>query len=328
MKPIYEKQREYFQDYRDQYNEQLDEDKKSTISLKKILVSDCTPESLCGILFNNQRGIGLVSDELNGWFNSFNRYNKGNEEEFWLSNFSGTPLTVDRKSSEPLYVMNPFISVCGTIQTKLLKQWVTGNKGVNGFIDRVLMVMPQGLKKEYFNDTDVDDEIIEKCGRIINKILETDLPENEAGDLSPIVLEYTPSAKKMLKDWMNLNANQINGTDRDELKGLYTKLEIYCVRFSLILQVIHDTCNSNEIEEINDQSVAGAIELTNYFQRMGEQVHDDIAESSPLNKLTATKKQFYTSLGDVVNTGETVIKGLKVPFSLSKSTIKRMLNCS
>ncbi|NDV97490.1 DUF3987 domain-containing protein [Dysgonomonas sp. 521] len=49
--------------------------------LKKYVVSDITPESLSSILSINARGIVYYADELAAWFNNFNRYNKGSEEQ-------------------------------------------------------------------------------------------------------------------------------------------------------------------------------------------------------------------------------------------------------
>ncbi|MDA3942096.1 MAG: DUF3987 domain-containing protein [Bacteroidetes bacterium] len=110
--------------------------------LKKHLVSDTTPEALVYVHNFNNRGIGVYVDELAGWFKSFNRYHKGSEQEFWLSNWSGKPVIIDRKTSDSVRISRPFISVCGTIQTSILDEMAKGNRGQNGFIDRILFVLP------------------------------------------------------------------------------------------------------------------------------------------------------------------------------------------
>jgi hypothetical protein len=43
------------------------------------------------------------------------------------------------------------------MQTGILKNLMKGNRGENGFIDRVLMVMPDGLKKEPINEKELDE---------------------------------------------------------------------------------------------------------------------------------------------------------------------------
>src|SRR5699024_4916036 len=84
------------------------------------LVSDFTPEALTDVHKFNKRGVGVYADELASWFKNFNRYNKGSEEQFWLSVWSGAPIRINRKTSEPIYIQKPFISVVGTIQPGVL----------------------------------------------------------------------------------------------------------------------------------------------------------------------------------------------------------------
>jgi hypothetical protein len=69
---------------------------------QKMLVSDVTPEALAEVHFHNLRGLGSLTDELASWFKNFDRYHKGSEEQFWLSNWSNKPIRIDRKTGEPL----------------------------------------------------------------------------------------------------------------------------------------------------------------------------------------------------------------------------------
>ena len=87
---------------------------------KQFLVSDFTPEALIDVLNNNHIGIGVYVDELASWFKNFNRYNNGSEEQFWLSAWSGTSITVNRKNGKSYNIPEPFISVIGTIQDGVL----------------------------------------------------------------------------------------------------------------------------------------------------------------------------------------------------------------
>ena len=55
---------------------------------KQMVVSDVTQESLGKVLSHNPHGVCLYSDELASWLKNFERYNKGSEEQFWLSLFN------------------------------------------------------------------------------------------------------------------------------------------------------------------------------------------------------------------------------------------------
>ena len=98
---------------------------------QKFLLSDFTPEALAEVHNFNKRGIGVYVDELAGWFKNFNRYNKGSEMEFWLSQWSGKPINIDRKTGSPIFIPLPFISVAGTIQKGILKELAKESRNQN-----------------------------------------------------------------------------------------------------------------------------------------------------------------------------------------------------
>lgn len=115
---------------------------------KRFLVSDVTPEGLSLIHAQNKRGLCLWADELSAWFKNFNRYNNGSEEQFWLSVFSAKTTISDRKNAKSsIFIKRPYISVIGTIQKKILNELAKGERSSNGFIDRILFVMPNLQQK-------------------------------------------------------------------------------------------------------------------------------------------------------------------------------------
>ncbi len=101
--------------YRKERDKQGDEEPVKPV-WQKTLVSDFTPEALAEVHRFNKRGLGVYIDELAGWFKNFNRYSQGSEMEFWLTTWSSKPINIDRKTGEPIFIPNPFISVAGTIQ--------------------------------------------------------------------------------------------------------------------------------------------------------------------------------------------------------------------
>lgn len=138
---------------------------------EKYILSDFTPEALAEVHKFNKRGIGVYVDELAGWFKNFNRYSKGSEMEFWLSAWSSKPINIDRKTGEPVFIPLPFISVAGTIQNEVLNELAKESRTQNGFIDRILFAIPDSIKKEYWNDTDINPATIESWHNIISTLL-------------------------------------------------------------------------------------------------------------------------------------------------------------
>ena len=203
---------------------------------RRFLVSDITPEGLSLIHAQNPRGLCLWSDELSAWFKNFNRYNNGSEEQFWLSVFNAKPTISDRKSTQSsIFIRRPYISVIGTIQKKILGELVKGERSSNGFIDRILFVMPESVLKSRWNDRETPEE-----------------------------------------------------------------LEIYIIRFCLIIQLARWTCGECDKHTIDLESVNRAILLAEYFRTTAVKVQTTVSQE----QLSELHRNIYLNLPHRFTTAE------------------------
>lgn len=93
---------------------------------RRLFVQDATPESMGDVLAGNPQGTLLLRDELDGWLQSFDRYNPGGKA-YWLEANRGGSFTIDRKGSpEPLTVPFNGVSVIGGIQPQKLAESLLG----------------------------------------------------------------------------------------------------------------------------------------------------------------------------------------------------------
>lgn len=268
----------------------------------RYIVGDFTPESLSGIHRHNIRGIGVYSDELAGWFKNFNRYHKGSETEFWLSNFSGKQITIDRKTQEPIVIPNPSISVCGSIQPGVLLELQKENKGENGFIDRILFGFPENLQKQYWSENHLNPSIINIWDQVISKLFSLPMNLDETGNPQPQVLRFSPEALRLLKDWQRQNTDLSNDTENEPFAGIYSKLEIYVIRLSLIMELLYWATGENANNHISAKSAKSAISLIEYFRKTAHRVNSIITKTNPVETLTFDKKQVFDSLPDEFTT--------------------------
>ena len=246
---------------------------------RRFLVSDITPEGLSLIHAQNPRGLCLWSDELSAWFKNFNRYNNGSEEQFWLSVFNAKPTISDRKSTQSsIFIRRPYISVIGTIQKKILGELVKGERSSNGFIDRILFVMPESVLKSRWNDRETPEELEIQWQQIIDKLIAQDCPHDENNELQPQCLPFDEDAKQQLYGWQHENARQCDMETNDALVGIYCKLEIYIIRFCLIIQLARWTCGECDKHTIDLESVNRAILLTEYFRTTAVKVQTAVSQ--------------------------------------------------
>jgi Protein of unknown function (DUF3987) len=289
----------------------------------KFLISDYTPEALYSVHANNLRSIGVYIDELAGWFKNFERYNKNSQQEFWLSAWSGKQISIDRKMSDSILITHPFISVAGTIQTALLTEITKENRGRNGFIDRILFVKPPNLIKQGWHDKEMPIELVEKYHSIIDKLISLPTNINEHGQVETTKVRFSPSAREKIFAWVNsINTPLVNQTDNDDLKGIYTKLEMYVPRFALILHLLEwasgDTSQKNEI---GLESVKGAIELAEYFRNSALEINKEV--NNKVDSLPTNYRNWFDKLSQKFTTNEALTIGKKM--DIPHRTVSRFL---
>jgi hypothetical protein len=290
---------------------------------EQYLISDFTPEALVSVHSYNKRGLGVNVDELASWFKNFNRYNKGSEQEFWLSVWSGNTVKVNRKTSDQYNIPLPFISVAGTIQPGVLNE-LADNRTENGFLDRLLFVVPDNLKKEYWSETELSPEIVENWQTIISNLLDVSIIQDDTNNPQPEILRFTPEAKQLLFDWQRELTDQSNKPENEAISGINAKIEMYAVRLALILQMVRYACNEGNKQAIEIEAVQGALQLVEYFKKTAIKVHSIVSNASPLEKLPTDKQTLYIALPDTFTTSE----GVQVAESMgmAERTFKRFLS--
>lgn len=335
LQPIVDKDKKSYRDFELQKQEYA---KALTLSKKegggeeptkpiwqKFLLSDFTPEALAEVHKFNKRGIGVYVDELAGWFKNFNRYNKGSEMEFWLSQWSGKPINIDRKTGEPVFIPLPFISVAGTIQKGILNELAKEGRTQNGFIDRILFVIPDNIQKEYWSETDLHPVISENWDAIISNLLNLPVNYDDTFNPSPEVLKFTLEARKALFDWQKANTDQCNEAESEALSGIFSKMDMHVLRLALILEMLRYACGEGSYNSaVSVEAVEGAIKLVEYFKNSAVKVNSILSNASPLDKHPADKQAMYKALPDTFTTeaGLQIAEGM----GIAERTFKYFLN--
>lgn len=317
LKPIKNKDSEAYNDYSAKkieydFNKSLSKKEREELLLSEDemqlpkwdqhLVSDFTPEALIDVMAHNKRGLGVYVDELASWFKNFNRYNKGSEEQFWLSVWSGNSITLNRKTSMNMHISEPFISVIGTIQDSVLSE-MAENRIENGFMDRILYAFPDDQDKKAWNSKELDEAIFSEWDKILSKLLKLD---SEAG----LVLEFEAEAKSRLMEWQQDVTDFLNMPENDVLRSVYAKLETYAIRFSLLLELLYFACNESKLKSISLRSVEASLELIQYFSKTAMKAHSALSNSDPISKLPLMKQRVFNALPEEFKTSE----GYKIAF--------------
>lgn len=285
----------------------------------RFLVSDITQEAMAKAISENPRGICLFMDELQGWINNFTRYNKGSEEQFYISLFNGSNYMSDRKGSmNNIHIDNPFSNIIGTIQPEILADTFKGSKSNNGFTDRILFAIPQMQDKPYWAEDDMDTAYYNEWDRIISKLIRMEMSKDESNHAVPIILEYEPEARNRIMEWQHRWADMSNAEESDRKRSIYSKFETYIHRFCLAIQLGKWLCDEAPKDRIDIDTVDKVVKLVEYFKDTALQV------LSMIQSELAPRQQ---ELLDLLPEQFTRAEGLKIAeqLELSASTYDRFL---
>ena len=125
--------------------------------LTKSILTNFTPEVLNKRLNENLRGCTVVSDELATFFDGMNNYSKGDQISVYLSFWSNQSTKIDRIGEPiPLFIKNPYLSIIGGLQPRMLSKAFPVHKLNNGFFQRFLFAFPESTFKQPINDNESD----------------------------------------------------------------------------------------------------------------------------------------------------------------------------
>ena len=277
----------------------------------QIVLSDITVEGFLKQHLNTPRGLAIYADELMGFVKSFSRYRFGNDEEIWTQLFTGVPIIVNRLHSDSFSVSNPFVGIIGGVQPGLLRKFADG-KTDSGFIYRWLFAYPDKRTFSRFQDDEIDDHTMNQWETIIDTI------RRIRYNGKTTVIRLSPEAYDLYKQWYNTGRETMEQASTSFI-GITTKMERYCARFALILEVLRYTCGQSDLTSISAQSMKDACKLTYYFiagaQKALKKLHSD-----PLGALTEKQRSIYLDLPATFTTREGLTTALL--HSMSERTFK------
>lgn len=313
FKPIHIKESQFFNEYENllsEYEQNLFDNTESKNKLKKpilkkILISDFTPEALILAHTNNKRGLYIYVDELHGWIKNFNRYNNSGEAETYLSLWSGTQISTDRASGKSLRLEDPFIGVIGSTQITVLKEFAKEGRNSNGFMDRLLFVYPDNQKTLKWNINKIDNIHLENYYTIITNLIEL---EKTSGNKS-ILIPIEDQAKEHLFNWQN---NRPENYLFEYERSIDIKLQQYVIRFALLLQLLHHTIAKKSKDKIELFAIKGGIQLFKYFYHNAIRVRHEITKKNYLESLTQLQKDILEDLPKEFTTREGLKKACKI----------------
>jgi hypothetical protein len=270
-------------------NEEVNEPKR-----RQFIVNDVTVEALADLHEENEMGIAVFKDELNGWMKDMNKYKPGSDLEFWLSCWSNKEAILTRKTAKSSFVESPLIPVLGGIQPGIFAQLSTEENKDNGFLDRLLVCFPE-KEIEYYNRKAINQEVLDwyesyicqMFDQIRTKIMHID----QFGNIQSKLVRFTEEADNEWERIHNRITDLQNSDDVNEyVKSMLSKQKSYIPRFALLLNSLDSYDTGSSFDWISKEVILKAEKLSNYFIAMSKKIKINTLESLTLKELVRSMK--------------------------------------
>lgn len=232
-------------------------------------ISDTTTEAMAAVMQKNLRGLALIADELSGWSRRFDQYRSGRgaDEQVFLSIWSGSDASIDRKGlKRPILLKRPFLSIIGGIQPGIVPQLITPERLDSGFASRFLFAWPGRVPRKYNTDV-VLPEVKSAVQKVYDDLLDFDFDRQTPGNKSPQLLRLSRGGQAAWVEWIKQHQDEAEELpDSSPLIGVWSKLEAYAARLSLIVHLIRSVSEDGvSDEEVDEVSLGMGIRLLDYF---------------------------------------------------------------
>ncbi len=293
-KPFDEEQRKRLKKWKQDLEQwEKDDDKEGRgpkPMLSRCVAGNITTESLQILLDENPRGVLMIRDELAGLVAGFNQYKQGGDDrQFYLSLWDGSPIINDRKSDKsrggaPVFVLNAFTGIFGTIQPDVVPH-LRGHPvhGVpppdDGFLDRWLPCYPAELPAIGEQWRDVSQGLLDVWAETVGKLLALHMQEDKDGSAHPCQVRLTDCGRRAWERFTTAHAAEMNAEDFPLfLRGAWAKLRGYAGRLALILHFLCWACEEVESDAeglhwVDGESMTRAAMLVAYFKGHIRKIH-------------------------------------------------------
>lgn len=256
----------------------------------RFLVSDTTIEALVKILRHNLRGVLSATDELAGWFGSFDRYRGGkasSDSANWLSMFNAGFVQSDRVNSGTHYVSQAAVSVVGGIQPGILRRAFSEEHRESGLAARMLLVCPPRRAKRW-TDSDLPEMVELRMDNTLQGLLRLQPAFLDETEVDPVIATMSDEARQMFIRFVNAHGAEAADL-RGDLAAAWSKLEAYAARLALVLhyvRLVSEDLPEDADENIVDaETMENALEIIGWFKHETRRVYGMFTESKDTQQL-------------------------------------------
>jgi hypothetical protein len=233
----------------------------------RLLCDDITPEALAEALAQHGESLGILEAE-GGLFEKLNGlYTKGVPNiDIVLKSFGGEPVSVDRKSKEPILLQRPKLTLVLTPQPIVLAD-ALGNRAFmgRGLVARFMLVLPRSRVGFRINSGTLDKALAARWDLFISSLLDTSV------GIEP---REIPLSGKAFRLWLSFTDSvekaQRTGGEFEHIRPWASKLSGLTVRIAGLFSVVE----RGEVSpaQISEATMARAVQFAEWLAQHAKHV--------------------------------------------------------
>lgn len=293
------------------------------VNLNRYVFQDTTTEALYKHLESSFNGTVFFVDEYMNFHNNVinSRYGNGNDRGKVLSWIDCKPIFVDTKKEGTKLIERSHISIIAGTQPDRLPE-IVGNIS-DGLTERFLYAYNSRPFKATSFDT-VDESVIYHYNNTLQKLIEIGFNYNQFGEVEPLQIPFTETAFAQYVAYGEQLAERVRESETELSRTVITKMQNFCPRLALVLQMLYYACNEDVNTHIGDRAINGAIQLMDYYIASSLKAHGEARQTDPTKKLTTQEYKVYSALPDIFKTAEGI--EISARFGMPERTAKRLFN--
>lgn len=213
----------------------------------RLLLGDETPESLAHRLAFGWPSAGIISSEAGIVFGAHGMQRENIMRNLGLLNvlWDGGTLSVGRRTSDSFTVRGARLTVGLQIQEATLREFFAQSRGLargTGFLARFLVAWPASAQgSRMFREPPANWPSLGAFNRRLRDLLDLPAPVNDAGELTPQVLELAPDARRAWVAFHDaVEAELRDGGDLADVKDVASKAADNAARLAGLFHVFEE----------------------------------------------------------------------------------------
>lgn len=244
---------------------ELEHSKPQRPRVPRLLYSDATPEALLWTLSKEWPSGGIASSEAGTVFGSHGM-GKDSAMRFLAALnqlWDGSEIAIERRTSESFTVRGARLTMALQVQSSTLSEFMERSGQLargTGFLARFLIACPESTQgTRLYTEAPEHWPALEKFEQRLTDILESDVPINQDGTLSPAVLTLDDAAKDAWIGFHDSIERQLGAKgDLRPVGDVASKAADNVARMAALFHVFED-CQGSEIGPASIESAASVV---------------------------------------------------------------------